>query len=836
MLVNIILKRTRSRGFESYAFFQQIRKYEKVSHQKEKTNFRHRQLKSKKSQTKVPPIKGNQVLTELKYDPVNTENPNGFHGFGILPFIQDKLNKYLLSRVQKALSVPNFNVSPTFAQRIILSVLSSDHSVIYRSNNINQGADGRKEVEGSSTKNSEGKSLAIAAYALNLSLSRFPNFGVLSRHPSAFNSIDSVIVVPTSRLVEKYQQFMEILTEGMPLDCCPDRFIDDQSGFTRRPLKVEFFPKGKGSVVLTTKSSKETEDNASKIKVKRAPHVLVTTPSGLYDIMNGEKTGTLATKHNLLEVKFFAVDDMNYMINCTDIDPKLENITTYGQKGKYAPKLERIIKNLQDLQIEKYNVNLKSRLDSIERNFRRQSEESDGNNEMVNDNFGYSTYVFEDNSLSTSTVGENEGRNTTLLKKLIKAKRQVLYKPIQYCFVTEAENTMHLVLRKLNQRNQIDDTLKNISTQVEQMITAPPHRGSDMNATNLKQNYVDYLNEKGDSVQKKNSDPQIEYIEKLIRFDDTKRFYRNQERKILSVGSFNVKKEDTPVKVSFLKYSKKDITKRIDIISQHPPTSSDSIKVFLDNVKATKQNLVNYQKQYLKQKTSQYLTKALKKQNVLIKKAIKGTIKRFRAENPLNKKPFLLVVPSFFQFPSKYTYKVGMDRFILHSDIDKKQVPNFFIHQNLKKGLILNLIVTASDLIGMEIHDTLNIAIFGIEGLVPQLAMTKSWKNPGIFKYVSGIEDPMADLFYFYLSRLSSSNDKDKNLIINMMDGDLLDMQKLSEVILYNKILEYVDVTSVVPELKPIILQYGLTPDLIEHNSKLVQASTRLTTKNISAE
>ncbi|CAH2353634.1 hypothetical protein CLIB1423_11S04214 [[Candida] railenensis] len=836
MLVNNILKRARLKGLESYAFFQQTRKYKNLSPRNEKTNVRQRQPNSVKSQVKVPLLKGHQVLTQLKYDPENNDNPNGFHGFGILPFIQDKLNKYLLPRMHKMLSVPNFNVSPTFAQRIILTVLNSDHSVIYRSNNINQGADGNEEVEGSSTKNSEGKSLAIAAYALNLSLSRFPNFGVLSRHHSAFNSIDSIIVVPTSRLVEKYQEFMEILTQDMPLDCCPDRFIDDQSGFTRRPLKVEFFSKSKASVVLTTKSSQGPEDNILKTNVKRAPHVLVTTPSGLYDIMNGEKTGTLATRHNLSEVKFFAVDDMNYMINCTDIDPNLENITTYGQKGKYAPKLERIIKNLQDLQIEKYNINLKSRLDSIEKNFRRQSEESDGINEMENDHFGYSNHVFEDNSLSTSTVGDTDGRNTALLKKLIKAKRQVLYKPIQYCFVTEAENSMHQVLRKLNQRNQMDDILNNISTQVEQMVTAPPQRGSDTNLTNLQQNYVEYLSEKGHSVQKKNSDPQIEYIEKLIRFDDTKRFYRNQERKILSVGSFNIKKEQTPVKVSFSTYSKKGVFKGIDIISQHPPTSSDSIRVFLENVKTTKQNLENYQKQYLKQKTSQYLAKPLKKQNVLIKKAIKGTIKQFREENPSNKKPFLLVVPSFFQFPSKYPYKVGKDRFILHSDIDRKKVPNFFIDQGPKEGLISNMIVTASDLVGMEIHDTSNIAIFGIEGLVPQLAMTKSWKNPGILKYISGVEDPMADLFYFYLSKLSSSNDKDKNMIINMMDGDLLDMQKLSEVILYNKILEHVDVTRVVPESNPTILQYGLTPDHIEYNSKLVQASTRPASKKLSTE
>lgn len=136
-------------------------------------------------------------FTKLKFDP--KENGN-FSNFGVLPFLQQRLNQleklnddHDNDRFRKLGVLPkdhSRDLSPTPDQRIILSVLGSEHSLLFRGDSYS------------------GKSLSIAIHALNFTLSRVPKFGQIS----SGCSVDSVILVPTDNLVKKYLKYFQFLT------------------------------------------------------------------------------------------------------------------------------------------------------------------------------------------------------------------------------------------------------------------------------------------------------------------------------------------------------------------------------------------------------------------------------------------------------------------------------------------------------------------------------------------------------------------------------------------------------------------------------------------------
>ena len=169
------------------------------------------------------------------------------HAEGYPPFatialhaIQQNIKSSLLddhdnNRFRKLDVLPKYHsrdLSPTPYQRIILSVLDSEHSLLFRGESYS------------------GKSLSIAIHALNFTLSRVPKFGQIS---SGY-SVDSVILVPTDDLVKKYLKYFRFLTKGLPTDCCPDQLVPEKEEYkaSRRPLEIQFVYTDMHSDTLTT--------------------------------------------------------------------------------------------------------------------------------------------------------------------------------------------------------------------------------------------------------------------------------------------------------------------------------------------------------------------------------------------------------------------------------------------------------------------------------------------------------------------------------------------------------------------------------------------------------
>ncbi|XYA00030.1 hypothetical protein QA089_002565 [Meyerozyma guilliermondii] len=430
-------------------------------------------------------------FTKLKFDP--KENGN-FSNFGVLPFLQQRLNQleklnddHDNDRFRKLGVLPkdhSRDLSPTPDQRIILSVLGSEHSLLFRGDSYS------------------GKSLSIAIHALNFTLSRVPKFGQIS---SGY-SVDSVILVPTDDLVKKYLKYFRFLTKGLPTDCCPDQLVPEKEEYkvSRRPLEINFVYTDMNSDTLTTGEASKTP-----------PQILVTTPSIFHRLLN-QKSQLGLGPECYKETQLLAVDGSNYILETTDIQlPENVSLTLEGPKRKYRNILKSIVSTVQKLQMDHYMDSLRRRLKSVE--IKAKDQDSD----PIPRGFDYTKWTLASNVSALDVeksikkqYPKNDRPNLNLLRKMVKTKRKYLYKPLQFCFVMEP-----IYQKPYRKLIQLDGSkVSRGPAQVRQL-----------------QDQLDVKKAKDHNMRV--TDPQRSFVERIVRFSDSERTIRKSGRNLVVVGS-----------------------------------------------------------------------------------------------------------------------------------------------------------------------------------------------------------------------------------------------------------------------------------------------------------
>lgn len=165
---------------------------------------------------RLPRIHSNLHFLSTK----SVSNAESFAKYGVLPYFQSKLNLWLNPGSQ-------VNTPPTEIQSFILHNLSLNRRNVI----VNQS-------------NKPGKSLGLLLHALNLSLTKRPWYLIESRRtPEKLTwSLDSVILVPTDEMVDKYHKYCEKLISPMENNCVPDEVfrIEESLHISRVPLTVKF--------------------------------------------------------------------------------------------------------------------------------------------------------------------------------------------------------------------------------------------------------------------------------------------------------------------------------------------------------------------------------------------------------------------------------------------------------------------------------------------------------------------------------------------------------------------------------------------------------------------
>ncbi|EMG48154.1 hypothetical protein G210_1336 [Candida maltosa Xu316] len=227
-----------------------------------------------------------------------------FTNYGILPYFQRKINSLINPNSES-------NVLPTPIQTWMLKTLIEKKANIIVRDPM-----------------STGKSTVVLLHALNKSLKKQPR-KVKDCEQKLEIDIDSIILVPTDAMVEKYHTHCEKLVSPLP-DCVPHELIKHEDGsetITRVPLTVQFISKNN-----TTTKEVSTGESSS-------PQVIVTTLSKLCDMY----TQTPAMFQN---VKFFAIDQLDFFMKGVDMDG--DSLIIKNQKGKYKNMLLELLRGLND--------------------------------------------------------------------------------------------------------------------------------------------------------------------------------------------------------------------------------------------------------------------------------------------------------------------------------------------------------------------------------------------------------------------------------------------------------------------------------------------------------
>ena len=694
-----------------------------------KTNFHASNLKK----SRFSPRQDNEIVI----------HDGDFTKFGILPFLQERLNHLLGDNTSK---YPDKNVEPTSDQRNLLSVLLANYSIVHQ---------GRVQ---------SGKTLALIVYALNLSLSRTPNYKYLT--PQGQGS-DSVIIVPTDELVDKYKTVMESLLVGIPENCCPGTLNLENKESTQRsytltrvPLTVNFLYSNKPHSQLSTSHNPTPQPN---------PQIIVTTLSNFTKLGIGMSTSNAS---NLANLKFMAVDDFDIFIKATNVNSDVL-VEKRGPKGKYRNILEEQIKNLQQFHMESF-----ARL--TDQRLKRLQHQAKG--------------------------------DPKLEEKLQKEKRKVLYKPIQYCFLTKPE---HPYKQMLNVKTNAE-LMKNLHTSINYQSAVKVESSFHQN---LNQNYTQYLIDKSSHISHKDEDPQTAFIEKIIRFNDDQRAFKKSERQLINVGSFE-NNFTTKINAYFTmgaanNYNLNDII--IKDLSWKIKGPSKVHKVMDHHIELSRNNVKNLEKAYLKFKLLlNHPTLTTFNSANLIDRAISNFKKTTNG-----KELVVIVVPSYCNTNAivKKLNKINEKKPTEKNDCwTGSQKYKVYTSKSELDGET-NFVLTVSELTGQEINGMSNMMVLGIDSLLYETAYTSGIKeqhSKSSSDSVTGIIDPVGNLLYYYLSKLNTSAPgKEKNFIF-VADGITekkypkhakyvqQDLKKLSELIIYNGLPETLNIKkfSDVPQLR----------------------------------
>jgi hypothetical protein len=667
-----------------------------------------------------------------------------FTSFGILPFFQERLNHLLGDNTSK---YPDKNVNPTSDQRNLLSVLLANYSIIHQ---------GRIQ---------SGKTLALIIYALNLSLSRTPNYKYLT--PQGQGS-DSVIIVPTDELVDKYKTVMESLLVGIPENCCPGTLTLENKesmrsySLTRVPLTVNFLYSSKPHSQLSTSHNPTPKSN---------PQIIVTTLSNFTKLGIGKSTSNSC---NLANLKFMAVDDFDIFIKATNVNSETL-VEKRGPKGKYINILEEQIKKLQLVHMESF-----ARL--TDQRLKRLQQQAKG--------------------------------DPKLEQKLQKEKRRVLYKPIQYCFITKPEHPYKQMLNVKTNAESMKNLHMSINYQSGVKVESSFHQ-------KLNQNYTQYLIDKSSQISHKVEDPQTAFIERITRFNDDQRVYKKSERQLINVGSFEnsfANKINAYFTMGIANnYNLNDII--IKDLSWKIKGPSKVHKVMDHHIELSRKNVKNLEKAYLKFKM---LLNNPKLTTFNSANLIDGAVTNFK-KTTKGKELVVIVVPSYCNVSAivKKLNKINEKKLIDKNECSTTQKYKVYTSKS-ELDDETNFVLTVSQLTGQEVKGMTNMMVLGIDSLLYETAYTsgigiKGQQSTSNSDSVTGIVDPVGNLLYYYLSKLntSSTSMKERNFIF-VADGITekkypqharflqQDLKKLSELIIYNGVPEALNIKkfSDLPQLR----------------------------------
>lgn len=288
----------------------------------------------------------------------------------------------LVPRVEKNISALLLKLQPhvkrlefTPEQRAIWDVIRAKNSILLR---------GRAQ---------SGKSMAIAVLALNRALTHAPV------KPRRF--FDSLIVVPTDDLLQKYKFYLESAITDLPELCCPSRKTQE-SEIGYETFGAEFVDSDGQSTFISTGESK-------------VPQLVVLTPSGLHSL--------LAKRKNLFSsIRLIALDDVDFMLSSTGCGTS-KNFVQHGENGKLHAKVLDSVKQILRVHRDTFTNKVKQRLHDVELRY------------DSNLSFAASKYVIDRPIESEEAFPENF--NEKLVSKLLGVKNKLTYRPVQFCITGE---------------------------------------------------------------------------------------------------------------------------------------------------------------------------------------------------------------------------------------------------------------------------------------------------------------------------------------------------------------------------------------------------------------
>lgn len=663
--------------------------------------------------------------TKLAFNPLKDGD---FTEYGVLPFFQAQLNKILLPKSAWHGDLPDYNVQPLEDQRKMLSILGSGHNVILKG-----------DVSG-------GKSLGLLLYALNLSLSATPGYNMLRTK----SKLDSIILVPTPEIVKQYEKNTQQLLKGIPEECCPDLLTKSdphaEYELTRSPLSIEFLYGGSKSSVYSTGKHGEAQ-------------ILVTTLEGLEDLRDAKSSEqtSVQTKSNSLEsVRFIAVDNIDTFVNTPVINNyKVTFRDTNSSKQRYYNKVERFIQHVQKTSTTVFESRLRKRLYKVERSF------SEGKN--LKSSVDHTNVVLAYNHLKDKKLDpEESGLIPDLFKRLMREKRALLYKPIQYAFVG---------------------------------LQDPPYK-----------RFIEAKNNIGTS---RSEDPRIRLAENSVRLTNEQRKLRETENAIISASSEykHITKEDGIVGKFFVavptsaRRSQCELV-NLDIVTKAPKLEYEHWNM-IEKLKSSV-NLKNAEKLFLKSRVLPSPDADIFAETKTIAETIAKNVK-----SNLPALSYLMVFPNYMNLkillatfrkraPKGVSYTHFKDFKGLESELapinNSKTENHQFILANVLQMLSANL------------GGIPNIIVIGLDSLLPTFAFPSREKylrnesKPTNVDDITGLTDPVLDLSHMYLQKLRESRTSEKKTAIfvlnlfnktkNKNKKKILDndMQRFSQIILFNKL------------------------------------------------
>ncbi|KAK6203012.1 uncharacterized protein RJT21DRAFT_119132, partial [Scheffersomyces amazonensis] len=555
-----------------------------------------------------------------------------------------------------------------------------------------------------------GKSLGLLTYVINRALIRVPNYAALKSK----QGIESIIILPSDELIEEYRQNALLLLDGSPEDCAPNELIPEnvnankiEYNITRRPLNIKF-----------VYSSHDDNLNFKSVQTgsvdkSMAPQILVTKFDYLYKMIKNDETNDLKT------VEFIGVDEFDYYLKVTDLgnDTIIDKV---GVKERCRNLLEFTVKKIQALSLE----NFKHTLNQNESNLRR-SRSSDKRKD-----------------------------------------HNVVYKPLQFCFLSHAEHPHKLML------NMKDATKFN-------------KESADIEDANTNEQLLDSL------------DIQKAFIEKMIRFNNEQRLTREKERSLVFIEegfsypkNNRITEEEVVVEaeeeesIDKKKHKIKDGKIEAYFISLEPQYQKGNKHArchIIRDIDVEKNKPINRQILKLMDDHIEVAQNASKKLKVFERDLLKFMM--------IDNDQTSAMTEWIRDFVYLYRLKYGKERnlvIVLPSNTkvqamikelnEKKDVENSFSELfemdsvspiNLMRGKVgTNYIATAPQLLGINIHGMSDIAIMDFKSLIPQTAFMGLSEN---IETINGITDPYGDLLSFYLSRLLiSPSSKKKRIFFNV--------------------------------------------------------------------